>query len=56
MVLKSKENYEKTRHVKKNNKSEKYFLPGERNTRYHENILSRNKKSQKNTFIFICLS
>ena len=37
MVVKSKEYFEKTRQVKNNDKSKKYILRGERNTRYHEN-------------------
>ena len=45
MVVKVKEYFEKTRHVKKNNKSEEYILRGHRNTRYHEKILSNKKKS-----------
>ena len=45
MVLKVKESFEKTRHVKNNDKSKKYVLPGQRNTRYHEKILSNKKKS-----------
>ena len=40
-----KESFEKTRHVKNNNKSKKYILHGQRNTRYHEKILSNKKKS-----------
>ena len=51
MVEKVKEYFEKTRHVKNNNKSKKYILRGERNTRYHEKILSNKKKSYN--FIFI---
>ena len=45
MVVKVKENLEKTRHVKNNDKSKKYILRGERNVRYHERILSTQKKS-----------
>ena len=45
MVVKVKENYEKTRNIKNNNKSKKYILRGERNTRYHDRILSNKKKS-----------
>ena len=36
MVIKLKEYFEKTRHVKNNDKSKKYILRGQRNTRYHE--------------------
>ena len=46
MVLKSKEYFEKTRHIKNNNKSKKYILRRHRNTRYHQKILSNKKKSQ----------
>ena len=45
MVVKIKESFEKTRHVKNNDKSKKYILRGERNTRYYEKILSNTKKS-----------
>ena len=41
MVVKVKEPFEKTRQVKNNDKSKKYFLRGKRNTRYHERILSK---------------
>ena len=40
MVVKVKENFEKTRHVKNIDKAKKYILRGQRNTRYHERILS----------------
>ena len=42
---KSKEYFEKTRHIKKNDKSKKFILRGHRNTRYHEKLLSNKKKS-----------
>ena len=45
MVIKVKEYFEKTRQVKKYDKSKKYILRGQRNTRYHEKILSNKKKS-----------
>ena len=45
MVVKIKESFEKTRHVKVNNKSKKFVLRGQRNARYHEKILSNKKKS-----------
>ena len=45
MVLKVKEYFEKTRHIKNNDKSKKHILRGQRNTRYHEKILSNKKKS-----------
>ena len=51
MVVKFKESFEKTRHVKNNDKSKKYILRGERNTRYHERILANKRKSYN--FIFI---
>ena len=49
MVVKVKENFEKTRHVKNNDKSKKYNLRGQRNTRYHERILPNRKKSYNST-------
>ena len=45
MVEKLKESFEKTRHVKNNDKSKKYILRGQRNTRYHEKILLNKKTS-----------
>ena len=45
MVVKVKESFEKTRHIKNNDKCEKYILGGQRNTRYHERILSKKNKS-----------
>ena len=45
MVIKVKENIEKTRLVKINDKSKKYILRGQRNVRYHDRILSKIKKS-----------
>ena len=45
MVVKRKEYFEKNRHVKNNDKSKKYILRGQKNTRYHEGILPNKKKS-----------
>ena len=45
MVVKSKEYFEKTRQVKNNDKSKKFVLRGQRNTRYHEKIRSNKKNS-----------
>ena len=45
MVVKVKESFEKTRHVKNNDKSKKYILRGQGNARYHEKLLSNKKKS-----------
>ena len=45
MVVKSKESFEKTRQVKNTDESKKYILRGQRNTKYHENILSNKNKS-----------
>ena len=45
MVVQVKENFEKSRHVKNNDKSKKYILRGQRNVRYYERILSNKKKS-----------
>ena len=52
MVVKIKESFEKTRHVKNNDRSKKYILRGQRNARYHEKILSNKKKSYNFNFIF----
>ena len=49
MVVKLKEYFEKTRQIKNNNKSKKFVLRGQRNTRYHEKILSNKEKS--NNFV-----
>ena len=45
MVVKVKEKFEKTRHVKNKDKSKNYILGEERNVRYHERIQSIKKKS-----------
>ena len=46
MDVKFKESFEKTRHIKNNDKSKKHILRGERNARrYHERILSTKKKT-----------
>ena len=45
MVVKVKENFEKTRHLENTDKSKKHILRGQRITRYHEKILSNKKKS-----------
>ena len=45
MVVKVKESFEKTRKVKNNDKSKKFVLRGQKNTRYYEKILSNKKKS-----------
>ena len=44
MVEKVKEYFEKTRHVKNNDKSKKYILRGQKNTRYHGKTLSNKRK------------
>ena len=49
MVVKVKENFEKTRQVKNIDKSKKFILRGQRNVRYHERILSNKKKSHNTT-------
>ena len=36
MIVKVKEFFEKTRHIEDSDKSKKYILRGQRNTRYHE--------------------
>ena len=43
MVVKVTENFEKTRHVKNNDKSKKYILRGQRNVRYYDRFLSNKK-------------
>ena len=50
MVVKVKDHFEKTRHIKNNDKSKKYILRGQRNARYHENLLSNKKKSTNINF------
>ena len=45
MVVKVKYYFDKTRHVKINDKSKKYILRGQRNARYHEKLLSSKTKS-----------
>ena len=45
MIVKRKEYFEKTRHVKNNDKFKKYILRGHRNARYHGKILSNKKNS-----------
>ena len=47
MVVKVKEYFEKTRHIKNNNKSKRYILRGHTNVRYSEKLLS-NKKISNN--------
>ena len=49
MVIKVKENTEKTRQVINNDKSKKYNLRGQRKERYYVRILSNKKKSEKLT-------
>ena len=51
MVVKVKESFEKTRHVKNNDKSKKYILRGERNVRYYDRVLSNKRKSDNIVFI-----
>ena len=50
MVVKIKVYFEKTRHVKNNDKSKKYVLRGRRNTIYYDRILSNKKKSHNSKF------
>ena len=52
MVVKVEETFEKTRHVKNNDKSKKYILRGEGNVRYHNKILSNKNKSNNLTYFF----
>ena len=50
MVVKVKKSFERTRHIKNNDKFKKYILGGQRNTRHYEKLLSNKKKS--NSFNF----
>ena len=43
MVVKSKEYFEKTRHVKNSDKAKKFVLKGQRNAKNHEKILSKKR-------------
>ena len=45
MVVKVKEYFEKTKYNQNNNKSKKYILRGQSNTKYQERILSNTNKS-----------
>ena len=47
MVVKVKEYFEKTRHVKNNDEIKTYILRGQKNARYDERILSNARKSYK---------
>ena len=47
MVVKVEEKFEKTRHVKNDDKSKKYNLRGERNVRYSNRILSNSRERQQ---------
>ena len=51
MVIKVKESFEKTRHVKNNDKSKTFILRGQRNVRNHERVLSNKNKSNNFNFI-----
>ena len=53
MVVKVKEKFEKTRHIKNNDKSKKCVLRGERNASYHEKVISNKTKLYNNNFISI---
>ena len=44
MVVKIKECFERTRHIKNNDKSKKFVFRGQRNVRYYERFLSNKKK------------
>ena len=50
MVVKIRECFEKTKHVKNIDKSKKYILLGQRNARYHDRVLSNKKKSYNLNF------
>ena len=44
MVVKVKENFEKSRQVKNNDKSKKYILRGHKNARHHEKNIIKYKE------------
>ena len=46
MVVKEKEKFEKTRHVKNNDKLKKFILRGQGNARCHERLLSKSRERQ----------
>ena len=52
MVVKSKEYFEKTRHIKNIDKSKESFLRGQRNARYHE----KNYQIKRNLIILSIFS
>ena len=52
MVVIVKESFEKTRHVKNDNKSKKHILRGERNVGCHGRIQSNKNKSYIYRFYF----
>ena len=45
MVVKVKEKFEKTRHVRNKDESKKYNLRGPRNVRYYDRTLANKKKT-----------
>ena len=51
MVVRVKEEFEKTRHIKNNNKPKKYILRGQKKARYHDRNLSNKKKPYSFSFI-----
>ena len=51
MVVEMKEYFEKTRHIKNNDKSKRYILRGERNARYYDRVLSNRKQPYNINFI-----
>ena len=51
MVVKVKEFFAKTRHIKNNDKCKKYILRGRKSTRYHDKYLSDKKKPCNFNFI-----
>ena len=46
--------FEKTRHVKNNDKGKKYILRGQRNVRYHDRVLSKKKNSFNYNLTKLC--
>ena len=51
MVVKVKENFEKTRHVKNSDKSKKYILGGEKKVRFYDRLLSKLRERQQKKFM-----
>ena len=53
MVVKVREKYGKTIHVRNNDKSKKYNLRGGRNGKYYDRNLSKSREKQKKVILSI---